>query len=211
VGATLKMLIMFAYSVKAFQISGAPAWVGNDLWEIEAKAEVIDGRAFGLDSPERVRALLEERYRLRVRKDQRTMPIYALVAEKRHVQKLAPAATDTQRGICPCGLGALTPKRATMQQLADHLSTILWRIVIDKTGLKGGYAFKLEWTPELNEEGPEALGLPPGSGRDAIQRPVSTGPSLSTALKEQLGLQPRSERGPVPVIVIESVEKPSEN
>lgn len=131
VGATLKMLIMFAYNVKAFQVSGASGWVGTELWDVEAKPDLIEGRPPGLDSAERLRALLEERYRLKIHRGQRTVPIYALVAEKRGALKLAPAASDAQRGICPCGLGSLAPKRASMSQLADQLSTRLWRIVVD--------------------------------------------------------------------------------
>jgi uncharacterized protein (TIGR03435 family) len=99
-----------------------------------------------------------------------------------------------------------------MVMLADLLSTRLWRVVIDQTGLKGEYAFKLEWVPGLNEYGSEALGLPPAAtGTNAPLDRADEGPTIFTALNEQLGLELKSQNGQVEVFVIDQVEKPSEN
>ena len=98
-----------------------------------------------------------------------------------------------------------------MALLADQLSTRLWRVVIDKTGLKGEYAFKLAWTPAPNEYGPEALGLPPGTGNSPPTDGANLGPSIFTALREQLGLRLKSQKGAVDVIVVDRIERPSEN
>ena len=98
-----------------------------------------------------------------------------------------------------------------MAMLADHLSTRLWRIVIDKTGMEGYYAFKLEWTPVPGEYGPEALGLPPEPGPNPPPDAANAGPTIFTALQEQVGLRLKSGRGPVEVVVIDQVARPSEN
>jgi len=211
VGVTIKMLVMFAYNIKAFQVSGAPAWAGTELWEIQAKTDSSDGPPSRGDSQARVRGLLEERYQLKVHTELRTMPTYALVRAKSSGTKLTPAASDAQPGICPCGPGSFAPNRASMSMLADQLSTRLWRVVVDKTGIKGEYSFKLEWVPQLNEYGPESYGLPLGLGGAPPQGAATPGPSLSTALKEQLGLSLKSQKGQVEVVVIDHVERPSEN
>jgi uncharacterized protein (TIGR03435 family) len=211
VGVTLKMLIMFAYNIKAFQVSGLPGWAGIDLWEIEAKTEGLEGTPSRPDSQTRVQALLEERYQLKTHLERRTMPVFELVLAKGSRARLTPATGNDQPAICPCGLASLSPTRASMAMLADQLSTRLWRVVIDKTGVKGYYAFKLEWTPEANEYGPEALGLPPGTGPDPKPDTDSAGLTIFSALRDQLGLRLKSEKGPVEMLVIDRVAKPSEN
>jgi uncharacterized protein (TIGR03435 family) len=211
VGVTLKMLMMWAYNVKAFQILGAPRWEGTDLWEIQAQAEGVEERLSINDERAMVRALVEERYGIKLHREMRKTPVYLLAALKPAGSKLA-TPTASGAGICPCTPSSLTPARASMAMLADELSTILWRKVIDKTGITGEYAFKLEWTPALGEYGPEAIGLPPGTGAEASPSAAYKGlPSIFTALKEQLGLRLEPQKGFVEVLVIDHVEKPSEN
>jgi uncharacterized protein (TIGR03435 family) len=211
-GVTLKMLIMFAYNVKAFQVSGLPGWAVIDLWEIDAKTEGLEGtRRPDPQTRVRVQALLEERYQLKTHLERRAMPVFELVLAKRSGAKLTPATSNDQPGICPCAPALLSPTRASMAMLADLLSTRLWRIVIDKTGMKGYYAFRLEWTPGLNEYGPEALGLPPNTGPNPTLDAANAGPTIFTALQEQLGLRLKSQKGPVEVVVIDRVAKPSKN
>jgi len=211
VGATLKMLVMTAYDVKAFQVLNAPGWMGTELWEIQAKADGAGSGPLWADVQMRLRALLEERYQLKIHRERRTMPVYALVVAKSSGVKMTAATSDERPGICPCGPALLTPNRASMTMLADLLSTRLWRVVIDKTGLKGEYAFKLAWTPMPNEYGPEALGLPPATGNSSPPDSANVGLSIFTALKEQLGLRLDSQKGPVEVIVVDRVERPSQN
>ena len=211
VGVTVKMLIMFAYNVKAFQVSALPRWAGTDLWEIQAKTEGLSGAPSRRDLQARVQALLEERFLLKAHLERHTMPVYALVLVNGSRAKLTAASGNDQPGICPCGRSSLPATRASMAMLADQLSTRLWRTVIDKTGMKGYYAFKLEWTPEPNEYGPEALGLPPGVGSSPMPEGANLGPTIFTALREQLGLRLKSEKEPVEVVVIDRVAKPTEN
>jgi uncharacterized protein (TIGR03435 family) len=97
---------------------------------------------------------------------------------------------------------------APLSMLAGTLSNQLGRPVIDKTGLTGKFDFKLDWTPDLGQnEGPFGKG-PEG---EASPPPNNDGPTLFTALQEQLGLRLESQKGPVEMIVIDKVEKPSEN
>jgi bla regulator protein blaR1 len=100
-----------------------------------------------------------------------------------------------------------------MAQLATTLSQFSGRTVVDRTGLTGNYDFDLEFTPDpgLRGRGPGG-GLPPAApapGSDRVVDPA--GVSIFTAIQEQLGLKLDSQRGPVPVLVIESVSQPTEN
>ena len=81
-------------------------------------------------------------------------------------------------------------------------------MVIDKTELKGEYDYSLEWMPEPGQGGPESIGMPPEAPRPHVD---ANGPSIFTALQEQLGLRLVSQKGPVEIIVIDGVERPSAN
>ena len=101
-----------------------------------------------------------------------------------------------------------------MTMLANQLSNFLGRNVVDKTGLTGKYDLKLAWTPDENQTAMfSAMGVPettPETTKDAPP-PDPLGPSLFTALEEQLGLKLDSQKGPVEMLVIERIERPSEN
>jgi len=103
------------------------------------------------------------------------------------------------------GRGVIDGQSMGMDMLVSQLANPLGRTVLDKTGLKGHYEIKLEWTPE------EGAGRGPGDGPEAAPPPDTTGPSLFTALQEQLGLKLESSKGPVEIIVIDRIEKPTEN
>ncbi len=107
------------------------------------------------------------------------------------------------------GRGQLDGKKVPLAMLAHQLSQQLGRTVIDKTGLAGDYDIVLNWTPEPGQGGGGPSGGPPPL--DAIPAADAGGPSIFTAVQEQLGLRLESERGPVPMIVIDQIEKPTEN
>jgi len=96
-----------------------------------------------------------------------------------------------------------------MPSIVQALSSILRRTVIDKTGLTGRYDVKLHWTPE--GAGNAVPGPGPAGAVVPEPPPVDRGPALFTAVEEQLGLKLESARGPVEVVVIDSVHRPSEN
>ena len=206
-GVTLKLLIMEAYGVRAFQVSGGPGWSSTERWDIQAKPDGVQGRLSSAQHGVMVRALLEDRFQLKVHRETKEMPVYALVIGKNGVKLTANADPSTHGGRA--APGAWNLKNVTAADLAAQLSRQLSRTVIDRTGLSDRYDVKLEWTPERGEGGPEALGLPPAL--NTAPPPASTGPSIFTALQEQLGLKLESTKGPVEIVVIDRAEKPSAN
>ena len=104
--------------------------------------------------------------------------------------------------------------KAPISFLTMTLSNQLGRTVVDETGLRGKYDFTLKWTPDQSERNLFGGGPGPGpgpGGKDMPPPPDPDGPSLFTALQEQLGLKLESKKGPVEILVIDRVEKPSEN
>ena len=209
-GVTLKMLIMYAYGVPAaFQVSGGPSWVGNERWDIEAKVD--EGKVQRDEFVPMLRSLIEERFQLRVRRETNEMPTYALVVAKNGSRLVTHSgAAPTREDRMRTRFGWMQFRESGLGPLAYQLSLQLGRKVIDKTSLTGRYDFTLEWAPEPGQGGLEAIGLPP----DPNLKPPPADPnrpSIFTALQEQLGLRLESSKGQVDMIVIESVEKPSEN
>jgi len=203
-GATLKHLIAIAYEVREFQILSAPAWAGTERFDIDARAPrspapvdaAGDPRRAGIEIHERLRSLLAERFQLSVHREEQEQSVYALVVAKNgpRFSEATPDSGNLIRG----GRGLITGRGTTMQMLALNLANQLGRQVLEKTGLRGKYDFKLEWTPDAG-------------GVEAAAEPERRGPSLFTALQEQLGLRLESQKSPVPVLVIDGSRRPSEN
>ena len=207
-GVTLKMFIMFAYGVASYQISGAPNWVGVERWDVEAKTDGVEGRL--PLSQALLRRLLEDRFQLKTLRETRKMPVYALRVNKNGL-KLKPHAGDAagSKPQVSFGFGSASFTDSSLADLAAQLTLYLDRPVLDRTGIQGDYDFALNWTPAPNESSPQAMGLPP---RAEPPRPAdSNGPSIFTALQEQLGLKLESTKGPVDILVIDHIERPSEN
>ncbi len=210
-GVTLKMLIMSAYDVQAFQVSGGPSWIGAERWDIQAKAEGSERLMPRDQFDSMLRSLLEDRFQLKVRRESKEMPVYELEVAKSG-PKLAPhtGGDPKPEERMRIGFGSLRFQNAGPPNLAYQLSVQLGRPVIDKTGITSQYDFQLEWAPEPGQGGPESIGLPPDP---SLKFPPadSNRPSIFTAIQEQLGLRLDSEKGPVDMIVIDSVSKPTEN
>jgi uncharacterized protein (TIGR03435 family) len=204
---TVKMLVMEAYGVKAFQVSGGPGWVGTTLWDMEARVEGVQRRLPKDHLDAMVRALLEDRFQPKVHRETKEMPVFALVVAKGG-SKLRPHTGDPVPSTANHGTGSFSVKQGGVALLVNELQRQLFRVVIDKTDLKEAYDYTLTWAPEPGQGGNESLGLPP---QDHRPLPAPDGPSIFTALQEQLGLRLESQRGPVEIVVIDGVEKPSEN
>jgi uncharacterized protein (TIGR03435 family) len=207
--ASLKMLIGLAYGVQDHQISGGPNWLDSEKYNIEAKIDSAAVTAPGPDSAGRmllmIQSLLGERFKLTVHRESKEEQVYELVVAKGG-SKLKEADTGKQgRGARRPGRGQLTSMGAPISSLVNALSQQLGRSVIDKTGLTGGYDFELKWTPDPGE----TAGL--FGGPDAPPPPDPNGPSIFTALQEQLGLRLESAEGPVEILVIDHAEKPDAN
>jgi bla regulator protein blaR1 len=202
VNATVKDLIETAYDVRSFQIEGGPRWADASKYDVDATPGTPPQGATvpptGWTNVRfEVQALLKDRFQLQLHRETRTAPIYSLVIAKGGI-KLS-VTHSPQKGI-NAGQGTMFGEAASMTQLAYKLSRLLQRPVVNNTGLDGNYDFKLEWTPDL---GPVA---PYGQPADN-----SGGPSIFSALQEQLGLRLEATKGPVDVLVIDHVDKPSEN
>jgi uncharacterized protein (TIGR03435 family) len=231
IGIPLSDLIRQAYGLQRTQIVGAPDWTETARYDIVAKAEGEIPRA-GPGAPMgpfnfMLQDLLEDRFKLRTHRETREMPVYALVlarSDRKPGEGLRASTVDCAamrgrmgRGGPPpgppapgerplCGLrvgpGQMSGSGIALTQLTQILSQFTQRIVIDRTGLEGNFDIDLTFTPDKMPLGapPPGVTLPPID---------PNGPSLFTALQEQLGLKLASERAPVEVLVIDHVERPT--
>ena len=207
-GVTLKMLIGLAYGVFAYQISGGPSWIGTERWDIVAKTDSLQERLPRAQSAALLQALIEDRFQLKAHRDTKEMPVYELVVTK-NGPKLVPSDPTKAKPSAIFGRGSGTFTDSSMAVFAARLSEQLGRPVLDRTDLKGPYDFTLEWTPAPGEGAAELMGLPPRA--EPPSSGDSNGPSIFTALQDQLGLKLESTKGPAEILVIDHVERPSEN
>ena len=228
---TLQMLIRQAYGVEDDQISGAPNWLNSERYDIEAKIDksVLDALQ-ELSEDQRLRQrkhmlqeFLADRFRLKLHRETQHLRVYELVIAQNgpRLQEAIPGdiypngfkGPDGRVGAAMMrfGVGELTGQAVPVSLLVRHLSRELSRefggsIIEDKTGLKGNYDFKLQWTPGGSQ-------APTGGqqGSDSTPSGDSSRPSLFAALQKQLGLNLESQNGPGETLVIDHVERPPEN
>jgi uncharacterized protein (TIGR03435 family) len=208
-GFTLNALVAAAYSLTPRAISGGPAWTDSDLYDILASTPG-DIQPNLDEQMAMLRKLLTDRFQLTFHREPKELPVFALTTAKGG-PKLKPSTAPPSElpylinTVYPeekGGVRILLPARnATMMQFAAMLQrAVLDRAVVDQTGLSGRYDFDLEWTPDENQFGGN------------LPRSVdATRPSLFVAMQEQLGLRLEATRGPVSALVIDRVERPSEN
>jgi uncharacterized protein (TIGR03435 family) len=206
------MLMAIAFGVKDHEITGGPGWVDTDRFDISAKPDAasISGSITQEQMRVMLQALLTDRFKLATHPDTKEATVYAIVPGKNGAKvPESEAMADTPNRQMRIGNGQLNATGMPMQFLAESLSRILGRTVVDKSGVTGLRDFKLQWTPE---EGTSIhmAGLPAPEG-DSPPPPEGKGPSLFTALEEQLGLKLNTEKGQVTYIVIDHIERPSEN
>jgi uncharacterized protein (TIGR03435 family) len=208
---TLKALIRQAWDVRDFQIVGGSGWLDTERYDIVAKGggtSVSEDDVRKMTDQQRndfkeqmlgkVRALLADRFQLRVHRETRELPVYGLVISKSGAKFQAAADNDVMRsGLTirrgDTGKTELTATRVPMASLVKSLSDQVGRTVLDQTGLQGNYDFKITYAPDM------------------AATSETDGPSIFTALQEQLGLRLDSQKGPVEVVVIDSAQKASEN
>jgi len=230
-GMPVKFLITMAYDVKDFQVSGGPGWINSDRYDIDAKEpDSVAEQLEKLPRDERrklagsmLQSLLADRFKLKLTRGSKDMPAYALVVAKNgpKLQEAKPVDTLANAPSGPgdhshlpmmrMGPGELTGQGVGLSFLASALSQQLGRQVLDQTGLKGNYDLTLKWTPEQGEGmmlgGPGTGGPPP----ESAPPPDTSGPSIFTAIQEQLGLKLEPTKAPAEVLVVDHVERPSEN
>jgi uncharacterized protein (TIGR03435 family) len=161
----------------------------------------------------RLLSLLTDRFKLKVHRITKELPVYELVVAKND-PKLQPTkeAHDSRNRGMHIRDGRMTATALSMESLAANLSGQTSRVVIDKTGLTGHYDFTLNWTPDQRRSDPLASGeSSPGPRGNSVDDGGANGPSIFTALQEQLGLKLVPQKGPVEILVIDHIEKPSPN
>jgi bla regulator protein BlaR1 len=229
---TLRSLISNAYGAPLQpllrdQLVNVPAWIDTDHFDIVAKAEGNGQPPPAGQVALMLRALLAERFNLAVHEEQKDLPIYALVKARQDGRLGAQIKTSTVdcsagRGRAgqppppppappapgerpPCGMrllvGNISGGSVTMSQFTNLLSRMAGRIVVDKTALSGAFDIDLQWTPDRLPVGPPPAGAP-------VQPPVDPdGPSIFTAVQEQLGLKLEPQTEPVAVVVVDRLTK----
>jgi uncharacterized protein (TIGR03435 family) len=235
-GVTLQRLIQMAYHLQDSQISGGPDWLNSAKFDIDAKLDdslvavmhqqTSDHRSF--DDQAMLKALLSDRFKLALHPQTQTVPAYDLVVDE------SGAKLKQVDGIRMMHMerGELMSSGTPIEHLAQQLSLRLGQPVVDKTGLKGTYAFHLHWTPDAAEDqrleqGGEGVRqlvtvrtTDPSDGQRVkllaeqaarTHSPDTTAPPLFAALQEQLGLKLEPQTEPIQMLVIDHAEAPAEN
>jgi uncharacterized protein (TIGR03435 family) len=212
----LKNLMQYqAYGIPLQRILGGPKWIDSARFDIEAKPDSSVADQLQKLGPEQrhlqiqamFQQLLADRFKLVVHWETRELPVYALVASKNGPGLKKTTLPDGETGLSS-GTGRFTAKGVTMEELSkaltNDLSRDLGRVVIDKTGMAGRYDAEIKWTPEADS-------VASNGGTDSAATGSDAGPSIFTAIQEQLGLRLEPTKGPVQVLVIDHVEMPQEN
>jgi uncharacterized protein (TIGR03435 family) len=193
-GLTPLMLIRGAFDLHVNEVIGAPAWTESEQYDINAAYE---GQRTPAEHAAMMRTLAEERFALKAHMETREAPIYrAVLARKdgtlgpRLVKSTVPC--DEKRRAMPCGMRAggstVEMSAQTVRYFLNYLESTVGRRIIDETGLAGPFEITLEWSRGTND---------------------TERPSVFTAMQEQLGLKLESSRGPVNVLVIDSISRPT--
>jgi uncharacterized protein (TIGR03435 family) len=209
-------------------VEGGPAWIKSDLYRITAKAE--NAAALAMMNGPMLQTLLEDRFKLKIRRVTRQVDVYALTVTKGGA-KLKPfregscTPFDVTRPPVPrqpgqppyCNmliagkgpnLGAIDMQPATIDELSQALTRVLGRPVINRTRIAGNFSVYLEFAVDLGTPG---LIPPPDAARPPGSDDPPGGRSIFSAIQEQLGLKLESTKGPSEFLVVDHVERPSEN
>jgi len=192
-------------------VTGGPDWVNTQVWEIHARidppetdmkpADEATRRALTERFTQRIRSLLADRFQFKCHIITKELPVYELVLVKGGAKftetKSEPGRQHSMSSNGNSRKIDMNATGITMADLSRSLAGNVGRPVLDKTGLTGQYDLQMTWAP-----------APPAAQENDA---APTGPSIFTALQEQLGLRLVSAKGPVQVLVIDSVEKPEEN
>jgi len=199
-------LLLSAYgtprrSLHPSQLIGAPDWVGTERYDMTAKTGAdLAARPqadWSANLPGLLQSLLEERFKLKAHRETRELPVYVVRLANQGSRlgpRLHPTSLDCEKERAKCFFRAEPGHQfggsVELETIVLSVTSSLGRFVIDRTGLTGKYDFDLEWSPD--QSSPDK-------------------PSLFAAVQEQLGLRLDSERAPVEVLVVDHIERPTEN
>jgi uncharacterized protein (TIGR03435 family) len=219
-GVTLRWILGEAYGTgNQDKIDGFPQWGDSARWDIEGKVDEADAPTFAKLPYSQKRLVLQnllaDRFKLAVHYDSLVKPVYVLT-----VAKGGPKLKETTPDELPAGLkkesalisgsgrGQFKAINLPIAALASFMTSWTGRNVVDKTGVTGRYDIKLAWSPD-SDFGPGHAAA--NYGQSPLMPPAPTGPSIFTAVKEQLGLKLEPDKAPVQVLVIDHVEEPAPN
>jgi len=195
-------LVRYAYDLKNYQLADSPALAtaGETMYDIVAKAEGDDAYK-PQEFRQMLQALLADRFKLKVHREMREMPVYALVLGKNgpKFKESAPESNFSGHHGVNGRNQSMTLTKATMQHVTEGLQGYVDRPVVDNTGLTGTYDIKFEATPAFR------------LNRNPDQPSEPGDISAFTAVQEQLGLKLEARKAKIEVLVVDHVEKPSEN
>lgn len=196
-------MMTFAFDVHERQVSGGPSWMSTEKFEIAIKPDT-PGQPNSRQLKRLIQKVLMERFQLAFHTDKRELSVYAITQPANTTHKMTQSASNQNLpGLRYPRPGLLPARNATLTELAQSLQTaVLDRPVINQTKIEGRYDFTLDWTPDefqFASFGP--LGQLPDTGK----------PNIFSAFQEQLGLKLESTKAPADVMVIDKLEKPSEN
>jgi bla regulator protein BlaR1 len=200
-GVTVKMLIQQAWAISGYRIYGGPSWLDSTRYNIEAKAADGAGNLTLDQMRPMLQTLLTDRFHLAVHRDEKELPMYRLVVSKNGSKLRESVVSGAPQSRM--STGQITDEKADLNTLASQLGQQMGRFVLNQTGLKGFFDFHVEWTPDPGQNQGGESDTPPPAGVE--------GPSIFTALQDQLGLKLESSKGPVEVLVIDRAEKPDAN
>jgi uncharacterized protein (TIGR03435 family) len=198
---TVRVLIQQTYGLRDYQILSAPEWVNADRWDITAKS---DGPTTLPQKYEMAKTMLRGKFQMEFHREARDLPIYLLTAVKDGPRFEKPADAGLRPGL-RIRTGLISANNWDVSGFAAILAGQINTPVIDKVGLTGKFDFTLRWTPAPNE------GNFASAGASDVSPADPAGPSLFSAIQDQLGLKLESSKGPIDVLVIDKIEKPSQN
>ena len=219
--ATARTLVRYAFGetgsngaivrpLEAARVLGGPEWIDSTMFDIDARMD--DPGRGPLERTAMMRGLLVERFGLRAHRERRELPVFNLMFARNdrkpgpQLHELTGPCTPTEdsRGTVPCatrtGPGSITGHGIATGALATYLSPVVGRVVVDRTGLTGRFDVSLQFSPLTDVAVP-----------DAKAAFFADAPSVFVAIQQQLGLKLVAGRGPVDVVVIDRIERPTEN
>ena len=205
----LKDIIVRAYGLHAKQIVNAPEWADTYLFDIDGIPDV-SGTPNSKQIGVMLQKLLADRFQLKFHHETKELSVYAITVASGgpKMDKTTAAANDGQ-GFGFRGPGDLAARNTSMAEFASGMQAIVMdRPVVDQTGLKDKFDFKLQWTPDDSQFAQLKNALP---ATPPVAVKYANAASLYTAVQEQLGLKITATKASVDVIVIDHVEKPSPN
>lgn len=208
VNTTLDDLITMAYDIHVKQITGAPAWLESEKYDLEIKPDV-PGQPNVKQMKVIVQKLLADRFQLKFHREKQELPVYAITVAKTGAKLTKSEADPNSLPGLFFGRGSpgtnFNVRNATLAEVASVLQgSVLDKPVVDQTGLTDKYDFTLKFTPDAGQMagfGPQ----PPAT--DNLDAP----PDIFAAFQQQLGLRLASTRAPADVLVVDRVEKPAAN